>query len=96
MFTLSRADRRAILEIVAILTLCIVLAGCASVAPVPYSEVASSSYMAPNPSDASGRIPYRYATSVDWRAYNKAILHRSRVRTYRARNQTQVSRVTAR
>jgi hypothetical protein len=74
MFTLSRADRRAILEIVAILTLCIVLTGCASVAPVRYSEVASSSYLAPNPSDASGRIPYRYATTVDWRAYNKAIL----------------------
>ncbi len=74
MFTLSRADRRAILEIVAILTLCIVLTGCASVAPVPYSEVASSSYLAPNPSDASGRIPYRYATTVDWRAYNKIIL----------------------
>jgi hypothetical protein len=74
MYRLSQADRRTILEILAILALCIILAGCASVAPVPYSEVASSSYLAPNPSDASGRIPYRYATTVDWRAYNKAII----------------------
>jgi hypothetical protein len=30
--------------------------------------------MAPNPSDSSGRVPYRYSTQVDWRAYNKVIL----------------------
>jgi Protein of unknown function (DUF3313) len=58
----------------AIPLLCAALAGCASVAPIPYSEVASSSYMAPDPTDASGRIPYRYATNVDWRSYNKVIL----------------------
>jgi len=45
-----------------------------SVTPIPYSEMASSSYLAPNPSDPSGRIPYRYSTSVDWRAYNKVTL----------------------
>jgi hypothetical protein len=44
------------------------------VAPVPYSDVASSSYLAPNPSDTSGRIPYRYSTAVDWRSYNKIII----------------------
>ena len=58
----------------AISAFCVVLTGCASLAPVPYSEVASSSYMAPNPSDASGRIPYRYATEVDWRSYTKVII----------------------
>ena len=58
----------------AVLALCVVLAGCASVTPVPYSAVASSSYLAPNPSDPSGHIPYRYATAVDWRAYNKVIV----------------------
>ena len=68
MSTLSRAHR------LVIPALCAVLTGCASVTPIAYSEVASSSYLAPNPSDASGRVPYRYATAVDWRAYNKVIL----------------------
>lgn len=50
------------------------MTGCATVAPVPYSEMVSSAYMAPDKSDTSGRVPYRYSTAVDWRAYNKAIL----------------------
>lgn len=58
----------------AILTCCAALTGCANVAPIPYSEVASSSHLTSNPSDSSGRMPYRYATGVDWRAYNKVIL----------------------
>jgi hypothetical protein len=58
----------------AVLALCAVATGCASVAPVPYAGVASSRVMAANPSDSSGRVPYRYATQVDWRAYDKVIL----------------------
>ncbi|WP_257170887.1 DUF3313 domain-containing protein [Bradyrhizobium sp. SRS-191] len=50
------------------------VAGCATVAPLPYSEMASSAYLAPDPADRSGRVPYRYSTSVDWRAYNKVVL----------------------
>jgi hypothetical protein len=69
MFALSQMGRRW-----AVLTLGAALTGCASVTPIAYSEVASSSYLAPNPSDPSGRIPYRYSTSVDWRAYNKVML----------------------
>lgn len=65
---LTDADR------LAVLALCAILAGCANMAPVAYSEVASSSLLAPNPSDTTGRIPYRYATEVDWRAYNKVII----------------------
>jgi CRP-like cAMP-binding protein len=68
MYTFSQADR------LAILALSMTLAGCAGVTPVPYSAVASSSYLAPNPSDASGHIPYRYSTAVDWRTYNKVII----------------------
>ncbi|GMO95164.1 DUF3313 domain-containing protein [Bradyrhizobium sp. TM239] len=56
------------------LVLCVAVAGCASIAPVPYSEMASSAYMAPDKSDASGRVPYRYSTPVDWRTYSKVIL----------------------
>ena len=59
---------------VAVMVFSAILAGCAGVAPVPYSAVASSSYMTPNPSNDSGRVPYRYATTVDWRSYNRAIL----------------------
>ena len=53
------------------LLLCAAAAGCASIAPAPYSEMASSAYLAP---DASDRVPYRYSTAVNWRAYNKVIL----------------------
>ncbi|MBR0853387.1 DUF3313 domain-containing protein [Bradyrhizobium liaoningense] len=67
-------DRSIALRGLGTLVLCAAAAGCASVAPVPYSELASSAYMAPDKSDASGRVPYRYSTPVDWRAYDKAIL----------------------
>jgi len=68
MHTITPANR------LAILALCAAMTGCASVKPVPYSGIASSSYLAPNPSDESGRIPYRYATAADWRAYNKVVV----------------------
>ena len=55
-------------------SLCAIAAGCATVTPVPYAEMASSAYLAPDTSDQSGRVPYRYSTAVDWRAYNKVIL----------------------
>jgi uncharacterized protein DUF3313 len=67
MYILTHADR------LAVPALCVALMGCASVTPLPYAEVASSSYLAPNPSDASGRIPYRFSTAVDWRSYDKVI-----------------------
>src|ERR1700740_2135790 len=57
-----------------VLALCEIASGCAGVTPVAYSEVASSAYLAPNPSDSSGRMPYRYAAAVDWRGYDKVML----------------------
>jgi hypothetical protein len=56
------------------LALCVIAAGCATITPVPYQEMASSAYMAPDTTDPSGRVPYRYSTAVDWRVYNKVIL----------------------
>jgi hypothetical protein len=56
------------------LALCAIATGCSTVTPVPYSEIASSAYMAPDTTDPSGRVPYRYSTAVDWRTYNKVIL----------------------
>ena len=52
-------DRSIALRGLGTLALCAAMAGCASLAPVPYSEMASSAYMAPDRSDASGRVPYR-------------------------------------
>lgn len=67
-------DRSIALRGLGTLLLCVVAAGCATVAPVPYAEMASSAYLVPDKSDASGRVPYRYSTPVDWRAYRKVIL----------------------
>jgi Protein of unknown function (DUF3313) len=55
------------------LALCAIAAGCATITPVPYSEMASSTYLVPDTSDSSGRVPYRYSTAVDWRTYDKVI-----------------------
>lgn len=57
-----------------IAVLCAALAGCGSADPVAYSGITSSSQLAPNPRDDSGRIPYRYSVPVDWRTYNKIII----------------------
>jgi hypothetical protein len=67
-------DRSIALRGLGTLMLCVAAGGCASVAPVPYSGLASSAYMAPDKSDTYGRVPYRYSTPVDWRAYDKVIL----------------------
>lgn len=67
-------DRSIALRGLGTLVLCVASAGCATVAPVPYSEMASSAYMAPDKSDTSGRVPYRYSTPVDWRSYNAHII----------------------
>lgn len=55
-------------------TLSVLLAGCASITPVAYSGLQSSSYLAPNPADSTGRVPYRYVTAVNWRSYNSVIV----------------------
>ncbi|MCP3475256.1 DUF3313 domain-containing protein [Bradyrhizobium sp. CCGUVB1N3] len=77
-------DRSIAMRGLVTLALCAVVVGCASVTPVPYSEMASSAYMAPDKSDTSGRVPYRYSTQVDWRTYNKVIL--DPVTIYRGRD----------
>ncbi|MBS0517626.1 MAG: DUF3313 domain-containing protein [Proteobacteria bacterium] len=50
------------------------LAACSSPDPVAYSGIASSSQLRPNKADDSARIPYRYATQVDWQTYNRIIV----------------------
>ncbi|HVI50876.1 MAG TPA: DUF3313 domain-containing protein [Candidatus Sulfotelmatobacter sp.] len=58
----------------AMLAGCAALAACSSPDPVPYSGLASSSRLAPNLQDEDKRTPYRFASPVDWRTYNKLIL----------------------
>lgn len=50
------------------------LAGCASEAPVAYKGLASSSYLAPNSEDTTGRMPFRYSSQVNWQSYHSAIV----------------------
>jgi len=57
-----------------IAAVCILLAGCGTTKPVIYSGLDSSAQLAPNPRDDSGRVPYSYATQVDWRRYDRIII----------------------
>jgi hypothetical protein len=56
------------------LGLVLALSGCGGTQPVRYSEVATTTYLAPNDGDDAETVPYRYAPPVDWRTYNKAII----------------------
>lgn len=55
-------------------SLCAALVACGSPEPVAYSGIDSSSKLAVNRQDETGRMPYRYATQVDWQTYKTAIL----------------------
>ncbi|EGT5746740.1 DUF3313 domain-containing protein, partial [Cronobacter dublinensis subsp. dublinensis] len=52
-----------------ILIVVIAAAGCSSTSPVKYSGIPVTSRMTPNTADDSDRIPFRYATPVDWSKY---------------------------
>ncbi len=68
MYTFSKAYRPAML------TLAIILAGCAGNQPVQYTGIDSSLQLRPNTDDKSDRIPYRYSTPVDWKKYTNIII----------------------
>lgn len=46
------------------------LAGCAGSAPNKYAGLDSSSRLTPNPSEDSDRIPFKYASPVNWKKYD--------------------------
>ncbi|MGC4252373.1 MAG: DUF3313 domain-containing protein [Sphingobium sp.] len=56
------------------LALLVTLGGCASLSPVAYSGLASSSKLRPSAAGPTSRTPYAYDTDVNWRRYYKAIL----------------------
>ncbi|HEX3982386.1 MAG TPA: DUF3313 domain-containing protein [Acidisoma sp.] len=53
---------------------CLLLASCAGQPPVQYSGLSSSAYLKPNEGEGSVKIPYRYASEVDWSRYQNAIV----------------------
>jgi hypothetical protein len=59
---------------VALIIACSTVAGCTTPSPTAYSGLASASQLQPNPQDKTGRVPYRYQTTVNWRQYNKIII----------------------
>lgn len=59
-------------QLLLLAVVCIAMAGCASVKPLPYSGIASSSYLSPDTHNS--RVPYRYDTPVSWRSYKNIIM----------------------
>jgi len=57
-----------------LILVCATLAGCGTAKPVVYNGISSSAYLKPDPEDKSGRKPYSYAISVNWRAYYNVII----------------------
>jgi hypothetical protein len=58
----------------AILALCVALAACSTLQPVPYTGVASSSKLRANQRDTTGRMPYEYKADINWAKYSAAIV----------------------
>lgn len=54
--------------------LCLALAGCASIQPVPYAALQSSPQLQPNPGDSTGHIPYRTSTPAHWNMYSRVLI----------------------
>ncbi|WP_437613295.1 DUF3313 domain-containing protein [Erwinia sp. V71] len=52
----------------------ITVTGCASNDPVRYSGLASSAQLSPNTAGDKDRIPYKYATPVDWKKYDRLLI----------------------
>nr|WP_172694563.1 DUF3313 domain-containing protein [Rhizobium rhizogenes]QCL10721.1 hypothetical protein pOC-C5.8_545 [Rhizobium rhizogenes] len=50
------------------------LASCTSADPTAYAGLASAQHLKADPSDRSGRIPYRYNSGANWRQYDKVII----------------------
>lgn len=65
---------KAIRNSVLLAGLCATAQGCVSASPVAYSGLSSSSQLAPNPRDDTGRVPYSFTTQVDWSKYRSIII----------------------
>lgn len=61
-------------RLAAIAAFCMAVAACSTTQPNAYSGISSSSKLAPNRNNDSGRVPYSYSTPVDWKKYNAIII----------------------
>lgn len=58
----------------AVALFCFGAGACSTVEPNAYSGLPSSAHLRPNRQDDAKRIPFRYATATDWRAYDRIII----------------------
>lgn len=72
-------------RLLVIALLAVAMTGCASTKPVAYSGIASSTVLTTNAKEEAERIPYSYATTVDWRKYTSIIV--DPVEIYKGRDQ---------
>jgi hypothetical protein len=68
-----------LLKINSILSVCLIvssgaLTSCATADPTAYTGLASAQQLKADPSDRTGRIPYRYDGGANWRTYDKVIV----------------------
>lgn len=59
-------------------SVCLIVSGalssCTTADPTAYTGLASAQHLKADPSDRSGRIPYRYNSGANWRQYDKVIV----------------------
>ncbi|SFI34173.1 Protein of unknown function [Collimonas sp. OK307] len=61
-------------RLAAIAAFCMALAACGTTQPNSYSGISSSSKLMPNQNNDTGRVPYSYSTSANWKKYNAIII----------------------
>jgi hypothetical protein len=61
-------------RLVMLAAICVTLSACSTTQPVAYSGISSSTQLAPNWQDKSGRVPFSYAPVVNWHPYTSVII----------------------
>lgn len=59
---------------VVVISIALLLAGCAGNQPVRYSGIDSAAKLSANTDDNAERMPWRYSPQVDWRKYDSIII----------------------
>ncbi|WP_038908611.1 DUF3313 domain-containing protein [Dickeya oryzae] len=59
---------------VMVISIALLLAGCAGNQPVRYSGIDSAAKLSANTDDNAERMPWRYSPQVDWRKYDNVII----------------------
>ncbi|WP_454688349.1 DUF3313 domain-containing protein [Achromobacter aloeverae] len=67
-------NRRKNLSLLVLCTAVVMLAGCASTTPMPYSGLPSSSQLHRNANDDADKVPYVYSTPTRWQDYTAVVL----------------------